>query len=78
MIDSSSKTLQFNNQLKEAISKLNLFFLSNSLELKILIGTVIIRQKIKKIRIICSNSIIFSQHNNSFYFHRLFHFYQLF
>ena len=62
MIDSSSKTLQFNNKLKEAISKLNLFFLANSFELKTLIGTVTVKQKIKKIRIICNSSIIFSQH----------------
>ena len=78
MIDSSSKTLQFNNKLKEAISKLNLFFLANSFELKTLIGTVIVKQKIKKIRIICNSSIIFSQHNNSFHFHQPFYFHQLF
>ena len=56
----NNKILQFNIKLKEAISRLKNFLLVNNLELKILIGTVIIKENRKKINIICKNSIIFT------------------
>ena len=59
-IDKNNKILQFNIKLKEAISRLKNFLLVNNPELKILIGTVIIKENRKKINIICKNSIIFT------------------
>ena len=59
-IDKNNKILQFNIKLKEAIPRLENFLLINNLELKILIGTVIIKKNTKKLNIICKNSIIFT------------------
>ena len=59
-MDKNNKILQFNIKLKEAISRLKNFLLVNNPELKILIGTVIIKENRKKINIICKNSIIFT------------------
>ena len=56
----NSNILQFIIKLKEAISKLKSFLLKNNFELKILIGTVIIKKNRKKLNIICKNSIIFT------------------
>ena len=66
IIDNKSKILQFINKLKEAISNLKFFLFIDKLELKIFIGTVTDKQKIKKIKIICNNSIILAQDNNSY------------
>ncbi len=57
-MDKNNKILQFNNKLKEAVSRLKKFFFINNSELKILIGTVIIKKNRKKLNIICKNSII--------------------
>ena len=59
-IDKNNKILQFNIKLKEAIPRLENFLLINNLELKILIGTVIIKKNRKKLNIICKNSVIFT------------------
>ena len=68
IIDSKSKILQFINKLNEAISKLYLFLLLFSkFVLKIFIGTVSNKKKIKKIKIICKSSIIFAQHNSNYH-----------
>ena len=53
-----NKILQFNIKLKEAISKLKYFLLTNNFELKILNGTVIIRENTIKLNNICNNSTI--------------------
>ena len=53
-----NKILQFNIKLKEAISKLKYFLLINNFELKILNGTVIIRENTIKLNNICNNSTI--------------------
>ena len=48
--------------------KLNFFLFINKLELNTFNGTVIDKKKIKKIKIICINSIIFAQDSNSYQF----------
>ena len=65
-IDINNKMLQFNIKLKDAISKLNNFLLTNIWGLKILTGTVIIKESRIKLNNICEISIIFTQHNNSY------------
>ena len=67
IIDSKSKILQFINKLNEAISKLYLFLLFSKFVLKIFIGTVSNKKKIKNIKIICKSSIIFAQHNSNYH-----------
>ena len=59
-IDKNNKILQFNIKLKEAISRLENFLFINNFGLKMLIGTVIIKENRKKLNIICKNSIIFT------------------
>ena len=63
--------MQFNIKLNEATSKLKYFLLINIFELKILTGTVIIKEKRIKVNNICKNSIIFTEYNNSFQFYLL-------
>ena len=59
-MDKNNKILQFNIKLKEAISKLKYFLLTNNFELKILSGTVIIKENRIKLNNICNNSSIFT------------------
>ena len=54
----NSNILQFIIKLKEAISKLKSFLLKNNFELKILIGTVIIKKNKIKLSNICKTSIM--------------------
>jgi|TARA_B100001971_G_scaffold202597_1_gene216557 repressor of nif and glnA expression len=56
----NSNILQFIIKLKEAISKLKNFLLKNNFELKILIGTVIIKKNKIKLSNICKTSIMFT------------------
>ena len=70
-MDINNKILQFNIRLKEAISKQKKFLLVNGFELKILIGTVIIKKNRAKLNNIWKSSTISTQHNNSYRFYLL-------
>ena len=65
-MDINNKMLQFNIKLKDATSKLKNFLLTNILQLKMLTGTVIIKENRIKLNNICEISIIFIQRNNSY------------
>ena len=71
-IDINNKILQFNIRLKDATSKQKKFLFINGFELKILIGTVIIKKNRIKLNNIWKSSAIFTRYKNSYQFYLLY------